>query len=37
VIADRGKEPTGELVDIRRRHVEEEKIFKSWLAQQRRA
>jgi len=36
VIADRGKEPTGELVDIRRRHVEEEKIFKSWLAEQRR-
>ena len=41
VIMDRGKppsadDPSGETVDVRRRHEEEEKIFKSWLAQQRR-
>jgi hypothetical protein len=36
MIADRG-EPAGEVVDIRKRHVEEEKIFKHWLQEQRRA
>lgn len=39
VIMDRGKppsadDPRGEIVDVRRRHEEEEKIFKRWLAQQ---
>jgi hypothetical protein len=37
VIADRGKEPEGEPVDARARHVREEKIFKRWLAEQSRA
>jgi len=36
VIADRGV-PAGEVVDVRKRHVEEEKIFKRWLSEQRRA
>ena len=37
VIADRGKPPGGEPVDGRKRHVEEEKIFKRWLAERKRA
>jgi uncharacterized protein (DUF362 family) len=37
VISDRGKPPEAEPVDGRARHVEEEKIFQRWLAQQRRA
>ncbi len=41
VIMDRGKdlagEPAGETADIRKRHEEEEKIFKRWLAEQRRS
>jgi uncharacterized protein (DUF362 family) len=36
VIADRGK-PEGEAVDVRERHNREEKIFKRWLSDQRRA
>jgi uncharacterized protein (DUF362 family) len=36
VIADRGK-PEGETVDVRERHNREEKIFKRWLSDQRRA
>jgi hypothetical protein len=34
VIADRGKEPDGDTVDIRKRHEAEEKIFRRWLAEQ---
>jgi hypothetical protein len=43
VIADRNKMPEDETADVietadvRKRHVEEEKIFKRWLAEQRRA
>ena len=43
VIADRNKMPEGEAAevietaDVRKRHDEEEKIFKRWLAEQRRA
>jgi uncharacterized protein (DUF362 family) len=34
VIMDRGKEPEGDPVDARRRHEEEEKVFRRWLAEQ---
>jgi uncharacterized protein (DUF362 family) len=36
VIMDRG-EPQGDTADVRKRHVEEEKVFKRWLEEQRRA
>jgi len=29
--------PEGETADVRKRHVEEEKIVRRWLAEQRRA
>jgi uncharacterized protein (DUF362 family) len=34
VIADRGREPGGEPIDVRKRHEQEEKIFRRWLAEQ---